>query len=70
MSHLSNKNPAFTLLKKDHDSVKDLFERFEKTEGRSAKRKIVEQALAELKVHAAVEEKLFYPAVLRRRHDE
>lgn len=56
-------NPAIALLKKDHDAVKDLFEKFEKTEGRPAKTKIVKQALAELKVHAAIEEELFYPAV-------
>ena len=56
-------NPAIALLKKDHDVVKDLFEKFEKTEGRPAKTKIVKQTLAELKVHAAIEEDLFYPAV-------
>src|ERR1017187_492768 len=56
-------NPALALLKKDHDTVKDLFDRFEKTEGRPAKKKIVKQALTELKVHGAIEEELFYPAV-------
>ena len=56
-------NPAIALLKKDHDVVKDLFDKFEKAGGRPAKKKIVEQALAELKVHAALEEELFYPAV-------
>src|SRR5512140_257769 len=58
-------NPAFALLKKDHDTVKDLFDRFENAEGRPAKKKIVDQALAELKVHAAIEEEIFYPAVRR-----
>jgi len=56
-------NPSFALLKKDHDTVKDLFTKFEKTEGRPAKTKIVKQALTELKVHAAIEEQIFYPAV-------
>ena len=56
-------NPAFALLKKDHDTVKDLFDKFENAEGRPAKRKIVDQALAELKVHATIEEEIFYPAV-------
>src|SRR5512140_2500542 len=56
-------NPAFALLKKDHDRVKKLFDRFENAEGRSAKKKIVDQALAELKVHATIEEEIFYPAV-------
>jgi len=56
-------NPALALLKKDHDKVKDLFAQFETAEGRPAKKKIVKQALTELKVHAAIEEELFYPAV-------
>src|SRR6476620_3638693 len=56
-------NPAVVMLKDDHDRVKDLFDRFETARGRAAKRKIVRQALTELKVHAAIEEELFYPAV-------
>jgi hemerythrin superfamily protein len=56
-------NPTFALLKKDHDTVKDLFDKFEKAEGRPAKKKIVTQALLELKVHATIEEEIFYPAV-------
>jgi hemerythrin-like domain-containing protein len=55
--------PAIALLKKDHDTVKGLFDKFEKAEGRPAKKKIVTQALAELKIHAAIEEEIFYPAV-------
>lgn len=56
-------NPAVALLKEDHDRVKGLFDQFETAGGRAAKRKIVRQALTELKVHAALEEELFYPAV-------
>ena len=56
-------NPVLALLKKDHDTVKELFDRFEKAEGWPAKKKIVRLALTELKVHAAIEEELFYPAV-------
>jgi hemerythrin superfamily protein len=56
-------NPVLALLKKDHDTVKDLFDRFEKAEGWPAKKKIVRLALTELKVHAEIEEELFYPAV-------
>ncbi len=56
-------NPAVALLKDDHDRVQDLFDRFEQAKGRAAKTRIVRQALTELKVHAAVEEELFYPAV-------
>jgi len=56
-------NPAVSLLKKDHQRVKELFDKFEKTTSRAAKKKIVEAALQELKLHAAIEEELFYPAV-------
>lgn len=56
-------NPATALLKEDHERVKSLFDRFEVTKGRATKVKIVREALLELKVHAALEEELFYPAV-------
>src|SRR4051812_21481065 len=56
-------NPAAAILKEDHAKVKDLFDRFEKAKGRGARTKVVRQALAELKVHAAIEEEIFYPAV-------
>jgi len=50
---------ALVLLKKDHDTVKKLFERFEKRPSKAVADKIVR----ELSVHAAIEEQLFYPAV-------
>lgn len=56
-------NPAAALLKDDHDGVKALFDQFEAAKSRPAKVKIVRAALTELKVHAAIEEELFYPAV-------
>lgn len=56
-------NPAAALLKEDHDRVQALFDQFERAKGRAAKVKIVRAALTELKVHAALEEELFYPAV-------
>jgi hemerythrin superfamily protein len=54
---------AIAMLKEDHDKVKDLFERFEETNGSATKAKIVSEALMALKVHATIEEELFYPAV-------
>ncbi|HEY1497464.1 MAG TPA: hemerythrin domain-containing protein [Candidatus Solibacter sp.] len=59
-------NHAIALLKKDHDTVKALFEEFEKAEKPAAKQKIIAQALTELKIHAILEEEIFYPAV--RKH--
>lgn len=63
MTKSQTTNPAFALLKKDHDKVKNLFDQFEKPEVVSAKKKIVNQALIELQIHAAIEEELFYPAI-------
>lgn len=59
-------NHAIAILKKDHDTVKALFDDFEKAEKPAAKQKIIAQALTELKVHAILEEEIFYPAV--RKH--
>jgi hemerythrin superfamily protein len=56
-------NPAVAILKEDHKRVKELFDKFEEAKTRPAKVKIVRAALTELKVHAAIEEELFYPAV-------
>ncbi len=56
-------NPALALLKKDHDSVKKLFDEFKEADRKSTKKKIVKQALQELRIHASIEEELFYPAV-------
>jgi Hemerythrin HHE cation binding domain len=56
-------NAAVSLLKEDHDRVKDLFDQFKAAKSRTAKVKIVRAALTELKVHAAIEEELFYPTV-------
>jgi len=57
---------AIAILIKDHDTVKSLFDRFEKSESSAEKEKIIGEALTELKIHAAVEEEIFYPAVRRR----
>lgn len=56
-------NPAAAMLKEDHELVKGLFDQFEAAKSPQARRKIVRQALIELKVHAAIEEELFYPSV-------
>jgi hypothetical protein len=61
---------AIALLKEDHQKVKDLFDRFEETNGSARKAKIVSEALMELKVHATVEERLFYPAVRQKIDDK
>jgi hypothetical protein len=57
---------AISILMKDHDAVKELFDRFEKSESAAEKEKIIAEALTELKIHAVIEEEIFYPAV--RKH--
>ncbi len=51
------------MLKDDHRSVEKLFTRFEDAGDRAyvEKRKLVDEMIEELSVHAAVEEQLFYP---------
>jgi hypothetical protein len=61
---------AIALLKKDHDTVKGLFDQFENTENRAEKKKLVAKAIDELKIHATIEEELFYPAVRQRMDDD
>ncbi len=57
---------AISILLKDHDAVKALFERFEKAKTGAEKEQILQQAVMELKIHATIEEELFYPAVRAR----
>ena len=59
---------ALTLLKQDHKEVTQLFRKFEKLgeHALKAKRKIVDQIISALSVHAAIEEQYFYPIVRER----
>jgi len=56
---------ATDLLKKDHDMVKKLFSEFEKSADSAHKKRlsIAEEICEELRVHSAIEEEIFYPAV-------
>jgi hypothetical protein len=59
---LSEKH-AITILQKDHDTVKKLFDDFEDAENSAAKERIISKALEQLKIHAIIEEEVFYPTV-------
>jgi hypothetical protein len=59
-------NHAIAILIKDHDRVKDLFNRFENAHAAGEKEKIIAEAVTELKIHAAIEEEIFYPAVRKQ----
>ena len=56
---------AISLLKDDHRTVEQLFKRFEKTGDRALvdRRRIVNEIIRELSIHAEIEETVFYPAV-------
>lgn len=66
----STAQEAIAMLKGDHKTVKALFDKFEETDSTAAKQKIVKEALMELKLHATVEEELFYPALRQQMEDE
>jgi hypothetical protein len=59
----NDENDAIAMLKRDHDNVKALFDQFEKAERKAEKQKIVKQAIEQLRIHAILEEEIFYPAV-------
>jgi hemerythrin superfamily protein len=65
----SKRQTALTMLKTDHDKVKKLFRRFEDADP-AEKKEIVREALEELKVHAAIEEQVFYPSLRQEMEDE
>src|SRR6185312_11686766 len=60
---------AMKLLKKDHDEVKALFDRFEEAKGGAAKTRIAREACRLLTVHSRIEDELFYPALRLRLSD-
>jgi hemerythrin superfamily protein len=57
---------AITLLKRQHREVSELFERFQKARTGKQKQGIFEEIADALAVHAAIEEKHFYPAAKKK----
>lgn len=60
---------AIALLKADHRKVEDLFDKFEAARP-AARQKIAEQICTELKIHTALEEEIFYPALQGKIEEE
>jgi hypothetical protein len=58
------------MLKADHKKVKALFEEFEDAQDAKTQQQLVNTALMELEIHAALEEKLIYPAFREEFDDE
>jgi iron-sulfur cluster repair protein YtfE (RIC family) len=54
---------ALDLLKQHHEKVRDLFKQFEANNDQNANQGIVENIKSELKIHAHVEESIFYPTL-------
>ena len=61
---------ALALLRADHQTVQELFDKFEKTRAEERKATLAEQICNELKVHAQIEEEIFYPAAREVIRDE
>ncbi|HUP94884.1 MAG TPA: hemerythrin domain-containing protein [Burkholderiales bacterium] len=61
---------ALALLRADHQTVEGLFDKFEKARGEDRKASLAQQICSELKVHAQIEEEIFYPAVRGAIRDE
>ncbi|NDF11807.1 MAG: hemerythrin domain-containing protein [Proteobacteria bacterium] len=59
----ASKDDAINILKADHDKVKDIFDKFENASTLSEKKRLAAQAIYELKIHAEIEEKIFYLTV-------
>lgn len=54
---------AIELLTQQHRETEDLFERFEQTSDPEQQQDIATTAIKELRLHTAIEEEIFYPAV-------
>lgn len=53
---------AIMLLKHDHDTVQELFGKFQKTRDKDKQWQLAQKICNELKIHAMIEEEIFYPA--------
>jgi hemerythrin-like domain-containing protein len=64
-THRTRMPEPMEMLMEDHRKVQKMFKQFEKLKDQDdeqSKRDLVEQTCAELKVHTAIEEEIFYPA--------
>lgn len=61
---------ATQLIRRDHKKVEGLFDKFEQTKKADGKKRIVDQVIQEIEVHAKLEEEIFYPAVRKQLGEE
>ncbi len=69
MTNSTDKQDACQLLTTDHRTVEDLFDKYGNATGLDRKQTLVGKITTELKIHAQIEEEIFYPA-LRGKIDE
>jgi hypothetical protein len=68
---VADKKPDATqLLAQDHREVEALFEKFEKAGSDGSKERLARQICTELKIHAMIEEEIFYPALRGKIEDD
>lgn len=61
---------ATHILAHDHRTVEDLFSKYENASGTESKRRLAEKICNELKIHALIEEEIFYPALKGKIDDD
>ncbi|HKT86347.1 MAG TPA: hemerythrin domain-containing protein [Novosphingobium sp.] len=61
---------ATHILAQDHRAVEELFEKYTKASGKSAKVKLANEICTELKIHTMIEEEIFYPALRGKIEDD
>jgi len=61
---------AITMLKADHRKVKELVEKFQKSESRKEQLELLKMIVKELTVHSTLEEELVYPLIDKLEHDK
>jgi hemerythrin superfamily protein len=57
---------ALQILRNDHRRVRELFRQFDEAQDPSTRMAVVDETVAELLVHAQLEEEIFYPAMERQ----
>jgi len=66
----SKPQDAIALLKADHRQVEEWFEQFDKARDDNRKQTLATKICSALKVHATIEEEIFYPAFLEATDDK
>ena len=61
---------AIEMLKKQHREVAKLFERFQQAKSADGRQQLFEQIADKLAIHAAIEERHFYPSVKNKATDD